>query len=733
MNLSDCDAEPIHVPGTIQPHGVLLLLDPQEERVTAAAGDLEGLMNVRGDPVGRPFEALVGFPLAPLTKAAGFKPGQEPLFLETFRAGEEFPELDIIAHERDGILLVELEPSLRDRPSAARLLSSLRAGVGRIKESRTIAQACSEAAEAVRLLSGFDRVVAYQFLDDGSGVVIAESLAGKLGSLLNQHFPASDVPQQARRLYLRNLVRAIPQVDYKAAPLLPAPLSELDMSDCALRAISPIHLEYLRNMGVSASMSLSIVLGNELWGLIACHGTETVLVPYEMREACKHLATGLTQQIETIRASERAQEASRLATRREDFLANLAEADAVEAEIRRQLPQMLDLIPASAVAVCHHGSVSSYGPAPSDTQLHELCIWARRREGTRPYSTHALADEYPPAVDFADRASGLLAINAGLEDPLEILWLRPEYVETIEWAGFPHKPGGGTEPQPLTPRASFAVWRETATGRAVAWTEPEVDAARRLRDGIERIRERQRLNALQSKVVHMSRVNAMGTMASAIAHELNQPLTIIRNYATGLLRLIRQENSESEVADVIGRVSDQALRAGEIVRHMRQLVSCREASLKPTVLHEVVESACSIALLDAAAERVVNRVAIPSDLRVLADEIQIQQVLMNLARNAFDALIMLEAGRERCLEILASRVPEGLVQVTVRDTGDGLPQEVRDKLFSAFNSSKEEGLGIGLSICRTIVEAHGGRIWLDEADQKGTAFCFTLQEVSPDD
>lgn len=735
VDLSTCSTEPIHVPGSIQAHGALVVLEPGSDRIIAAAGDMESLLGFSGDPVGQSFESLVGKRLSALTTGAGLEPEHEPLFLGTISAGEAPQDLDILAHQRDGRIIVELEPSLTNHPSGARLLARLRAGVVKIKDTNTVEAACMEAAKAVRSFSGFDRVMGLRFLDDGSGKVIAEVGGDTLGSLLNQHFPASDIPEQARALYLRNLVRAIPDVNYIAAPLRPEGIRELDMSDCALRSISPVHIQYLKNMGVAASMSVSIVRGKELWGMIVCHGRRPVPVPYEMREACKHLAASLSQQIESILLKRRARETRQLASRREDVLAQLAAADTVEAELKRRLPEILALVSAHGVVVCHRGVIATSGLAPSESEAAALCAWARRQDGVMPYSTDRLSQAFAPAREYADRASGLLAITAGAADPIVIMWLRPEYPETIEWAGNPHdESSDGPPSKALTPRRSFAIWLESVKGRAEPWTASEVDAVQRLRDGIERIRGRQRLNSLQAEVIHMSRVNAMGTMAAAIAHELNQPLTIIRNYTAGLAHMIeKRSNPDPEISDILNRVSDQALRAGEIIRHLREMVAGGESSMSPTLVQEVVETACSIALLDAPQLVVSSELSVPNGLKVLADSVQVQQVIVNLVGNALDALESLEEGRPRKLTITASRLPPGFVRLTVWDSGEGLTEGVRDKLFSAFNGSKVDGLGIGLSICRTIVEAHGGKIWVDEPEGGGTAFSFTLQEASDHD
>lgn len=731
LDLTACDREPIHLPGAIQPHGILLVLETGSERIARAAGDMDALLGFEGEAVGKRFSQVVGTRLMALTEGAGFAPGEEPLFLGSVQPTRGH-SLDILAHERKGLMLVELEPSLQDRPSAARLLARLRAGVGEVKKAASLEDACQAAAEAVRTLTGHDRVLVYNFMEDGTGKVVAESGSHPSGSFRNHHFPASDVPHQARALYRQNLVRVIADVNYLPVPLSSAGASEgLDMSDCALRSVSPIHIQYLKNMGVASSMSVSILLGDTLWGLIVCHGTAPKLVPYEMREACKHLAASLTQQIETVSAREASREAERLASQREDLLAALAQSETVEVELKRSLPALERLIPSSGVIVCYGGTLAVHGVGPSAEQCRSLCDWTRRHDATIPYSSVALSSELGSAKPYAAVASGVLAITAGAEDPLDIIWLRPEYLETIDWAGKPdEKTAPGEQAGMLTPRLSFETWRVSVAGKSKPWTGPEIEAAQRLREGIERIRSRQHLNSLQAKVIHMSRVNAMGTMASAIAHELNQPLTIVRNYASGLSRMLEMRvDADPELLDVLGRVAEQALRAGEIVRHLRQLVSRGEVAMEPHRIRQLVASACSIALLDAPRLRVTAVVAIEGDAQVLVDAIQIQQVLLNLLKNAVEAMSTLEPARERKLTISSSRGAEGLVQVSVSDTGPGLPEDIRERLFSAFNSSKKDGLGIGLSICRTIVEAHGGKIWVDDSARSGATFHFTVQEA----
>jgi light-regulated signal transduction histidine kinase (bacteriophytochrome) len=299
---TDCDREPIHVPGAIQPHGVLLVVDPPSGEVLQAAGDAQGLFGNGASPLGRRVGDVLGAPLEALAQSAGVLVRGEPVYL-----GSVGPDpsggsgIDVVAHERDGVVVLELERAPAFRPSAARLLGDARAVAAALEAAPDLARTCQAAVRELQRLTGFDRVMVYRFLEDGSGCVLAEDKAAGLPPFLNHHYPASDIPRQARELYVRNLVRVIPDVGYAPAPLEPTVRAggrgPLDMSDCALRSVSPIHVRYLKNMGVGASMSVSVVRDGTLWGLVACHHRSPRPVPYELREVCKHVGQILSQQI----------------------------------------------------------------------------------------------------------------------------------------------------------------------------------------------------------------------------------------------------------------------------------------------------------------------------------------------------------------------------------------------------------------------------------------------------
>jgi two-component system sensor kinase FixL len=251
-----------------------------------------------------------------------------------------------------------------------------------------------------------------------------------------------------------------------------------------------------------------------------------------------------------------------------------------------------------------------------------------------------------------------------------------------------------------------------------------------IRDLTESRRTETRLQELQSELVHMSRFTALGEMASTLAHEINQPLTAIASYLKGCRRLLeRMQGPEvAMLADAVGQAADQALRAGQVIRHLREFVARGEGERHIEGLPKLVEEASALALVSAKERGVHVTFALdPEASLVLADRIQVQQVLLNLIRNAIEA--MQDAPR-RQLHVTTRALPdEGLVEVGVADTGPGLAPEVAERLFQPFVTTKAHGMGVGLSICRTIVEAHGGKIRAESRPGEGTQFRFTLRAV----
>jgi two-component system, chemotaxis family, sensor kinase Cph1 len=473
-----CDWEPIHAPGAIQPHGILLLFDAATGVLSHRAGDCERLLDLAPDDSPKAGD-LLGISIDDLIVSCLLNLNDEPVYVGLVRPRDRRP-LAMMAHRTGRFVAVELlEAELEG--SVASALDMAGAIFTRINACQSLSDACAIAVDQVRAITGFDSVMIYRFQDDGSGSVIAESRIARAAKYLGHRFPASDIPRQARELYRRNLIRMTPDVGYEPAPLVPTPDgAPIDMSHCILRSVAPVHVEYMKNMGLDATMSISLPVEGELWGLIVCHHYSPRLVPVEAQLFCRHVGTSLSA---FVLAHERA-ESARLGAMQTAALDTILEAirssEDPERRMRTSCDELKRLIDSGGfVLLGEDGLIAGVGrfPAEEDRLRSLSAFLGEKLRGCQSYATDCLSKEYAEGSAMASEASGLLAIRLQASRPLIALWLRPEQVEEIEWAGDPRKDGGlPGSAHPLAPRLSFATWRETVRGRSRPWAARQIEA-----------------------------------------------------------------------------------------------------------------------------------------------------------------------------------------------------------------------------------------------------------------
>jgi light-regulated signal transduction histidine kinase (bacteriophytochrome) len=427
------------------------------------------------------------------------------------------------------------------------------------------------ASEGVRDLTGYDRVLVYRFMQDGSGWVIAESKRDGLASFLDLHYPASDIPRQARALYIENGLRLIAQVNYEPARLEPTDDPRtgkpLDMSQAILRDVSPIHRQYLRNMGIDASMSISIICGGELWGLVACHHYAPRRLPRHLRAICELFGSMFSYQVEAM--EKREQFSERLASRTvlQRLMLNLAGAEDYAQGLTEQSPNLLDYIHGGkhsadgvrqgGVAVIIKGKVALLGKTPDKGQIGRLVAWldTEMRGGEDVFASDRLGEIWEEAKSFADVASGLLAISVSPDPSDFIIWFRPELVSTTAWAGEPRKvpEKGLADDETLTPRKSFEIWKETVRGRAMPWSQPDFDAARDLRTSL--------LDVVLRRITEVARERQIATnrdrlMMAELDHRVKNTLANIA--ALVVQTSVSAESLSTFVEDLAARIQSMA-------------------------------------------------------------------------------------------------------------------------------------------------------------------------------
>ena len=501
-DLTNCERELIHLAGSIQPHGLLLVLRPSDRLVLQASANAAAALGLPAGPLhGVALAALGGnvdsrvaalaasadmAEVRPLQVRTGPSEGGGPSAVQDWHG-----RLHSVAAQ--GVLVLELEaasghtsvPMPPDSDPA--VLDQLSAAVQRFSQAASIGALCDALASSVRDLTGHDRVMVYKFDPDGHGKIIAEARDPRLESLLGHHYPATDIPQRARQLYLRNRVRVLVDVHYTAVPLQPPMLppqdadgvpQDLDMSMCALRSMSPLHLQYLKNMGVTATLVVSLVREGQLWGLIAAHHYSPRALGPTLHAACDLLGEVASTRLAAIENYAYAQVAV-LVRRLEQ---RLVEATSTEGDWRlalfRNPRTLLQPLEATGAALFHDGEVLTVGEVPSTPELRALQQWVDGQYSETPFGCSSVGKAAPALEALTPVASGVLAVKLSTARPDYLMWFRKEQLLTVTWAGDPAKPMVANNPLELSPRRSFAAWSEIVRGTALPWSGAELALAR---------------------------------------------------------------------------------------------------------------------------------------------------------------------------------------------------------------------------------------------------------------
>lgn len=507
--LTTCDREPIHRPGSIQPHGVLLVVD--HGRIVAASANAGALIEVAGGVLGRSVAEVVGDGVAQWLGAEQaaddpMAPGGSHQVLElggrVVDAVVRPAQVDAVPGDR-WLLELEPRPAGPEHDHGSRFTAQLGEVLAGLERIDDLGSLLPFAATTLRRLTGYDRVMVYRFAPDGSGTVVAERHGAGLEPLLGLHYPATDIPQQARQMYLQSWLRMIVDIDADPVPIEPGFTGDLTRS--VLRSAAPVHLQYLRNMGVQATLVLSLIVDDALWGLIACHhyGRSRQLTP-PLRAAGELLARLLSLQIGSLEARSRDARLGELGQRHGRLLGRLTGAEDLARELALAEDELLGLADAAGVLVRLEGHTAVYGEVPDPATADALVAEVVR--SARPLVCDHLG-AIEPVATAAERGggaslgelAGVLGVPVGERTGDALLWFRREQVAEVTWAGRPDKPDAG---EVLTPRASFDSWSETVRGRCVPFDEVAVTAASRFADALPELLRQRAQQALEHLEVH---------------------------------------------------------------------------------------------------------------------------------------------------------------------------------------------------------------------------------------
>ncbi len=741
VDLTNCDREPIHIPGSVQPHAILLVLeDPSLRILQASANAAEGL--------GMPMDQILTSSLEDLipTGAAAYLrthvlPKQleaSPHYLPPLKAGTNATEFEAVLHRHQGVLILELE-SWQDQESLLQeeVYVSLKHTLNQLQGTTSAVEFCQRAAEHVKRFTGFDRIMVYRFADDASGHVIAEARRENLESYLGLHYPASDIPKQARTLFVKSQLRLNPDVRYRPVPMVPLlrpdTTAPLDMSYCVSRSMSPIHAEYLQNMGIAASMSISIVIGEELWGLFACHHYSPRYVPHTARMACEFLAHMLSLQVSSKENDEQHEYVKRLQHQHRILSDTMARHAEFHHVMLSSPGDTFAGIEAGGSALVLNDTVHLRGATPDAQSVLSLAGMLAEKVEEAVWSTSHLGRHFEDWKEKAGMASGLLAARLSRQTPAYLLWFRPEETQTMSWAGNPTKPmETGPHGDRLTPRKSFDLWQEEVRGKSRPWLNCEVEAARVLRQTILEMEVRRAEQLMRLNAELDERNKQLDSFAYVASHDLKEPLRGISNYSNFLLEDCADQMDEQGIAYLrtMMRLTERMEALLDSLLYYSRL-SRADIKAQKVDMNAAVEDA--LTLLVARVQESGAVITVPKILpEVRGDADRLGEVYSNLISNA----IKYNDKKPAEIEIGWQEGGEGEPAVFfVRDNGIGIAPDHRALVFQIFKRlhGREEyggGVGAGLTIVRKIIERHGGRIWLESSPGHGTTFYFTLEPVS---
>ncbi len=704
--LDNCDREPIHIPGSIQHHGALLALDASGLVRHASANTAE-LLGHRVLPGERLAAASLGGDerlWATIAEGLAALAGQVelPMPIECQLAGRSF---DVVQHIAQSLLVIEFESRRQSADELAGFAIQAHRAMEKLRRPRAIDELLQRATQELRALTGFDRVMAYRFRQDSSGDVVAESCSEALDPYLGRRYPASDIPAQARRLYVSNTLRMIADVTSAPVPLLQEAPSQppLDLSAGVLRSVSPIHIEYLTNMGVGASMSVSIVVNDQLWGLIACHHMAPRQVPYSVRMACDVIGQMLAANIQTALARAQTERHQEVTALRMSVMENLLNSDDEFATLCQYAAPLARALRAEAAVVAENSKLCQEGPITIDA-ARTLLQWLNLTQQTQGHDichTHALPLASPLLATALAPWCGVLGLPLDRGTGSWMVFLRKEQIETIHWGGKPDKEmrSGPLGPR-LTPRGSFELWKETVRSTSEPWSAEDLQIAQQMLDELVRARN--------GRYAEVNR--ARNQLMAVLGHDLRDPLHSISMAA----RVLEKTDAVGSRAGRLGqRIQSSSSRMQRLVSQVLDMSRLQnrlglDMHPQPIDLVPLVEDLLDEARTAHPQMRVDWRA--PASLQVHADPDRIAQVVANLVSNARHHGAVGEPVQLRayCLD--------DRVLLQVRNVADEIPPELAETLFKPFktvspnNPRNRGGMGLGLYIAHQIVTGHGGTL-----------------------
>lgn len=739
--IANCESEPIHVSGMIQPHGVLLAVNIHTFLVDFCSANIEDFFGLPADEVlGKALKDMIGVEQWDNINRYLMENNPENIYPLTYKS----LLYDVTSYHQDELIFLEIERSAPNLASLPDLFDQSRNFVSYLGKSDSLQGLCTHVAEQTRLVTGYDRVMIYRFDKDYNGEVYAESLNDGIESFLGLHYPHTDIPPQARALFARNLLRMIPDVHYIPVMILTlqqnATHESVDMSAGGLRSVSPVHIEYLKNMAVGASLTVSLIHNKKLWGLIACHHNTPKLLAAPSRLSVKLHAHFLTSQISNRESAKEYTATQRI---NEQLTPIIKSINKSQIENYQNDKLLYTCINADGIAIITGGNLYLGGKTPNEKQIMELVEWLDQRTESDYYVTSRLTGDYPLAADIKDTASGVFFHSLNKNTKQGVLWFRSEKKRTVQWAGNPDKDAQISGAK-LLPRKSFAVWQQMVANTCAEWEGPEIYGGIRLATNIQNnvflrhITREEKKYRLQT--YKLGKVNEeLNNFNYISSHDLQEPIRKIQVFSSMLLSE-KKPVTPTEKEQILKKINLSAHKAVALINDLLELSGISNYS---DVFENVnLDDCLSSVKMDL--ELVIQEKSATISYKLMGNirgiRTQIEQLLYNLIANALkfsngpspEITVTLSAVNASEIMLETPLDPQGqYVCLKISDNGIGFEQEFAKKIFNVFfrldNNQTYAGRGMGLAICKKIVDNHHGHILAKSEKGQGASFYVYLK------
>jgi light-regulated signal transduction histidine kinase (bacteriophytochrome) len=736
INFERCEDEPIHIPESIQSYGFLIAFNYKDLKISIVSDNCESVFT---EPlIGKHFleilssdtneRAFLEETFDRVTKTKIRLPIKLHLKASMLEEGAAIDYLAVV-YDSGHNYVVELEPAteFRDTYSAEQFIKLYAMSIApRFKEMTSLREMAQEMVSTIRYLTNMDRVVLYKFNDDYSGKVIAEAKADDMDSYQDLYFPASDIPAQARALYKTNWVRLTPDTELPPARLVPSTEASgrepLDLTRSLLRTFSPIHLQYIRNQGLRASFSISLVTDGELYGLISCHHREPSYIPQDVRLQCENLSQLFSWHL--LAKEEEIAKHKKYATDEavDAMLDRIGPANPISRVVKSGEKAFLEALNSSGFVYYSQYETITLGSTLPIELIKEIFSKASSQGGF-PYTNDALYDDYPEARQYG--IAGIMIIPLFEKKQYFTAWFRKETHRVQKWIGAEdEKSEDAPKAQRLKPRASFTIHTRTIKGRSTSFDKADVDTANRLNRmflvyALD-VQERMHISIQELE----KQDNYRNEFLATLAHELRNPLGPIMSGAS-ILETVDDDKTRKRVTAIINR---QAEYMSKLINDLMDVSRITRGKVKlefeKLSIQDVLSDSLEIVEQQVKAKKhniTVNY--LEKDVTVYGDKARLSQIFSNIIHNA--AKYTSDQGR-----ITVDIREEGvMVVVAIKDNGMGIPEDRLKDVFNMFtqieahSTHTKGGLGIGLTLVSKLVMLHHGDVSvMSEGLGRGSTF-----------